>query len=96
MRHRILAGLALLLVCLLGNATRALADSSQTSVMQDDQQLVDSGAPAMFSALTRMEALGVQTVRVNVEWNTVAPDPNATTLPVGDEPDRSEHLSDQQ
>ena len=72
----LIAGLAV-------QVTGARADSSQTSVMQDDQQLVDSGAPAMFSALTRMEALGVQTVRVNVEWNTVAPDPNATTLPAG-------------
>jgi hypothetical protein len=86
MKLRLATAAAVLLACLLLNAGGALADSDQTSVMQDDSQLIDSGSTAMFTALARMESLGVQTVRVNLEWNTVAPDPDATSLPAGMSP----------
>ncbi|HET9073073.1 MAG TPA: hypothetical protein VFN48_00710 [Solirubrobacteraceae bacterium] len=61
----------------------ARADSAQTSLMQDDQFLIDSGPRAMLDTLATMQRLGVQTVRVNVEWANIAPDPGSRTAPPG-------------
>ena len=81
MRSRLLSVTALLAACLLLVPTGARADTSQTSIMQDDAKLVDANATTMFTTLARMQQLGVQTIRVNLEWSLVAPHPNARRAP---------------
>ncbi len=68
---------------LLFGAAGALADSAQTSILQDDQLLVDSNAQTVANALAKLQQLGVETVRVNVEWASIAPDPTSRTAPAG-------------
>lgn len=43
------------------------------SIMQDDNALVYGGAPRRDAALDRMKALGVDSVRVTVLWEALAP-----------------------
>jgi hypothetical protein len=59
----------------------ALADHTQTSVMQDDQYLVDSSTPTVESTLGIFRALGVQVIRVNMLWDQIAPDPLSRSRP---------------
>ncbi|HET8979696.1 MAG TPA: hypothetical protein VFN87_16155 [Solirubrobacteraceae bacterium] len=54
----------------------ALAKHNQISMIEDFNDIYD---PA--GTLAQFRALGANTVRVLVEWNTVAPDPNATKKP---------------
>jgi hypothetical protein len=87
-QHRRALGCRLLIalagvLAILAAAGVAHADSRQTSLMQDDQFLIDSGPQTMMATLARMQALGVQTVRVNVEWASIAPDPNSHRAPAG-------------
>ena len=73
----ILACLGILLV----PAARAAADDEQETIMQDDGQLLFSGAGARDSGLDEMRALGADTVRVFVFWNAVAPEAASTDRP---------------
>ena len=75
------AGLICALLILTGATARA--DSTQTSIMQDDRLLVDSDRQTVTTTLARMQQLGVETVRVNVEWASLAPDPTSRTAPAG-------------
>ena len=81
---RRLLPLAALLALLLPAA--AQADHGQYSTFQDDQYLVDSSTPVVQHNLQILQALGVQTIRVNLQWNTVAPDPLSRTEPAGFDP----------
>jgi hypothetical protein len=71
MRRPALA-LFLALSAVLGTAAQAHAASFEMSVMQDDDQLIYSSAANRQVALNRMEAMGVDAVRVTVLWNAVA------------------------
>jgi hypothetical protein len=51
--------------------------------MQDDSLINTTKESVVVDTLAKMEALGVQVVRVNLKWNTVAPDPNSRTEPKG-------------
>jgi hypothetical protein len=89
MRRRLLLALAVLVTlagCCELTTGAALADSHQTSIFQDDLSLVGSSGTTMFNTLATLEALGVQEVRVNVDWNQIAPDPTSTTMPAGFDP----------
>jgi hypothetical protein len=57
----------------------ARADSSELSVMMDDQPLLYTNNSAALAALERMKALGVKVVRVSVVWALVVPHPSSTT-----------------
>jgi hypothetical protein len=81
---RRLLTLAVLICVALGSAgAMALADSTQTSILQDDQLLVDSSSQTVLSTLIRLQRLGVETVRVNLEWASVAPGAHSRTAPDG-------------
>jgi hypothetical protein len=82
-RGRLLRLAVLLCVALGSTHAVALADSTQTSIMQDDQLLIDSGSQKVLSTLIRMQRLGVETVRVNLEWASVAPGAHSRTAPAG-------------
>jgi hypothetical protein len=59
----------------------ARADSSELSIMMDDQPLLYTSNSAALAALERMKGLGVNVVRVSMVWALVAPDPTSTRTP---------------
>jgi hypothetical protein len=80
--RRLLLALALTLTWAVAPAP-AQADHTQTSVFQDDQYLIYSSTPVVERTLATLHGLGVQQLRVNVLWSTVAPDPQSRTVPAG-------------
>jgi len=64
-------------------ATPALADHTQVSVFQDDVHLIDSGPAVAQHSMALLHSLGVEQIRVNLEWYTVAPDPLSYQAPQG-------------
>lgn len=68
-------GLALVLALACSAAAPAAAPAADymLSVMQDDNQLVYGTGSARENALTYMERLGVDAIRVTVLWDAVAP-----------------------
>ncbi len=82
-RRLAVAIVVILFAGLLGISASALADSTQTSIMQDDQLLIDSSSQTVANTLAKLQQLGVETVRVNVEWASIAPDPTSRTAPAG-------------
>jgi hypothetical protein len=63
---RVLAVVGLLCALALIVTGPARADSTQTSIMQDDKFLVDSNSQTVIRTLVKMQQLGVETVRVNL------------------------------
>lgn len=70
------AALALLLLAILPAAARA--SDSELSIMQDDNQLLYRGDAVSDATLTKMKALGVDTVRVTLLWSNVAENARST------------------
>lgn len=56
------------------------------SWLQDDQHLVYSPGPTVDRTLGILRLLGVDRVRVTVEWKAIAPSPQALTPPAGFDP----------
>src|SRR5579884_2346340 len=69
--------LALALVLLAVPAGRAMASTSQMSIIQDDARL-DANPVA---TLARARLLGAQVIRVSVHWDWIAPAGNAKKEP---------------
>lgn len=82
--HRSLALLALVLAAALAASGPASARYLQTGIA-DDAVLLNGGARA-DQAVADWQAVGIDTVRIQVPWARVAPDPRATTPPVGFQP----------
>jgi hypothetical protein len=61
----------------------ALADHTQESVFQDDAYLLYSPSLRVNHTLALLKDLGVDRVRINVNWSTIAPDPQSSTAPAG-------------
>jgi hypothetical protein len=59
----------------------ALANHTQESIFQDDQYLLDSPTTVVSQTLATLKTLGVQRIRVNVLWVSLAPDPLSRTRP---------------
>jgi hypothetical protein len=59
----------------------ALANHTQESIFQDDQYLLDSPTPVVSQTLATLKTLGVQRIRVNVLWVSLAPDPLSRKRP---------------
>ena len=77
MRRLSLAAIALSIVAL--HTASAAASVTQESLFQDDNQLKANPTGTMQT----LRDLGVQRVRVNLTWNTVAPAPTSTHRPKG-------------
>jgi hypothetical protein len=75
-----LLALPLLLIAI--PAGRALASSSQISIIQDDARLDRDPA----GTLARARLLGANVMRVSVYWDWIAPDPGSTKMPRGFNP----------
>ena len=74
------AAAALLAVaCLLGAPGAASASHRQVTLFADAGRLLTDPA----GSLAQFRALGASTVRVVLQWQQVAPDPTATTIPAG-------------
>jgi hypothetical protein len=80
---RVLAVVGLLCALALIVTGPARADSTQTSIMQDDKFLVDSNSQTVIRTLVKMQQLGVETVRVNLEWASLAPAATSHRAPAG-------------
>lgn len=61
----------------------AAASTSQESLFQDDTSLLFSTHDRRQETLDELKALGVDTIRSNLLWNWVAPNPNSKTRPAG-------------
>jgi hypothetical protein len=68
----VLAGVALAAIC-----SPALASKGQLSVFQDDALLRGSGDGERARALDELDGLGVDVVKVLVNWRAIAPDGNS-------------------
>ena len=82
--HRVLVLLALVLAAALAASGPASARYLQTGIA-DDAVLLNGGARA-DEAVADWQAVGIDTVRIQVSWARVAPNPRATTPPVGFQP----------
>ena len=75
-----LAALAIaLLLCAL--PARALASTTEVSMMMDDDQLIYVDNGHMDQTLWQMKALGVDVVKVSLVWQLAAPDPYSSQRP---------------
>jgi hypothetical protein len=77
MRRLSLAAIALSIVAL--HAASATASVTQESILQDDNQLKANPTGTMQT----LRDLGVQRIRVNLSWGTVAPAPTSARRPKG-------------
>ena len=84
-RSRRFALTALGAVCtiaaVLALASPAAASKSQWSMFEDHVFLVRSGPELREQTLTEIQALGADTLRIEVKWSEVAPSPGSKTKP---------------
>jgi hypothetical protein len=64
----------------------AAASATQESTFQDDALLVLGNAAVQGRTLDALRALGVDRVRVGVQWRLVAPEPDSPSRPAGFDP----------
>jgi len=73
---------ALLALALLP-AARAAASASQLTIVQDDKELVSAGSAHRGVRLDELKALGVDVVKIRIDWRGVAPSPRSKNKPQG-------------
>jgi hypothetical protein len=78
-RFLILAALATGLVL----PSAAPAGRSQQTVIQDDKLVVHSGSQTRNATLDEFQQLGVEIVKIRIDWRGVAPSPDAERKPDG-------------
>jgi hypothetical protein len=61
--------------------TGAMASKGQWSVFEDHTALVQTTVPKRIARLNEVKDLGVDTLRIEVKWNEVAPAPGSRTKP---------------
>jgi len=78
----IVVGCLVVLSAVIASApARALASSTQESVFMDDNLLLYRGDRVADATLERLAGLGVDRVRVTVQWRALAPDPGSGVRP---------------
>src|SRR3954462_11099030 len=65
-------------------AAPATANSSQASLLQDDPQLIYTSSSHQASRLTELQSLGIDIVKVRVNWRSVAPNKRSPGFHGGD------------
>lgn len=78
---RILAPVAALAAVALGAPGPAAASSTQLSIIQDDRQFLLNGAAERAQRLDEVDRLGVDVVKVLVNWRNVAPEGDSASRP---------------
>ena len=71
----------------------ATASKGQWSVFEDHTALVKSGTTKRIKHLNEAKDLGVDTLRIEVKWNEVAPGPSSKTKPKFDASDPTNYAS---
>ena len=59
----------------------AHASHAPESIFQDDDSLIYADATTVSNTLDTLASLGVQRLRLTIQWNDIAPDPSSTTEP---------------
>jgi hypothetical protein len=59
------------------------ASHAPESIFQDDDHLIYDSTATVARTLDLLKALGVDRIRVTIEWAYIAPDPTSSTEPVG-------------
>jgi hypothetical protein len=85
-RHRILL-IVVTCIALLVPAAAASASSRQFTTVEAPSELLFNGSPD--AALDDIADLGADAIRIQLEWRSVAPDPDATTAPSFNQADPS-------
>jgi hypothetical protein len=73
--------------------TGAMASKGQWSVFEDHTALVKSSVAERIRRLNEVKELGVDTLRIEVKWNEVAPGPGERTKPKFDASDPAAYAS---
>jgi hypothetical protein len=73
--------------------TGATASKGQWSVFEDHTALVKASFAERARRLTEVRELGVDTLRIEVKWNEVAPSPSSKTKPKFDASDPAAYQS---
>ncbi|MHB8691505.1 MAG: hypothetical protein ACYDHH_09695 [Solirubrobacteraceae bacterium] len=76
------AAVAVLTVSLLGGSS-SVAPRHFESMFQDDQMLLNSSTPMVEHTLQTLKALGVDRLRLTIQWRYIAPKPDSNTRPAG-------------
>jgi hypothetical protein len=74
---------AVLLALALLPAERAAASASQLTIVQDDKEIVSSTSAHRDQRLAELKALGVDVVKLRIDWRGVAPSPRSKKKPAG-------------
>ena len=61
----------------------AIAAHAPESIFQDDDHLIYADSATVAHTLDMLASLGVDRVRVTIEWKDIAPDPNSSNEPAG-------------
>jgi hypothetical protein len=77
-----------------GLASTARADTTEQSILMDDDAFIYSGPQQVEQNLEQVASLGVNVVKVSMVWSLVAPDPNSTTEPHFDAANPSAYPAD--
>jgi hypothetical protein len=61
----------------------ARASHAPQSIFQDDDHLIYASTATVTSTLNTLQSLGVQRLRLTIQWSDIAPNPSSTTEPAG-------------
>ena len=68
---------------LLGPAATKHAPHAPESIFQDDDHLIYASSGTVAHVLGVLQALGVNRIRLTIDWKAIAPDPGSRTEPAG-------------
>ncbi|HEV3129750.1 MAG TPA: hypothetical protein VGY32_12245 [Solirubrobacteraceae bacterium] len=86
-RSRIVPAAVAVAAFLCALPTAALASTTESTSMMDDDQLIYVSQSHMARTLQQMSSLGADTVKVSVVWQLIAPSPSSTHRPKFDATD---------
>lgn len=87
--RRLLAALAALGALAAALPSPADASRGQRTMFEDTGQLLESGPEVRAHTLNELRALGVNIIKIRVQWRELAPDPEAESRPAFDAADPS-------
>ncbi|HEY1592682.1 MAG TPA: hypothetical protein VGF81_12880 [Solirubrobacteraceae bacterium] len=79
--RKVLAAVGLVVVMACALPSHAFASSTQQTSLLDDDQLIYVPTQHMLQTLTTLHTLGVDTVKVSLVWQLIAPNANSTKRP---------------
>src|SRR5690242_140436 len=80
-RRMVIAAVGLVVAMACALPSHALASSTEQTSLLDDDQLIYVPTQQMLSTLTTLHTLGVDTIKVSLVWQLIAPNANSTKRP---------------